>query len=277
MQVDSIISNTISEETRQKGHQSIRFSPDGFSILISDASYRPVVLQIFKYDADVPVELQSAEWSRMLEEARLFRFDGETVLIVDTPSTTLVPRQYFDEQQARELLQKACVLRDTDQVRHRLIRNRSVHLLYGVPQSVGELEKRFSGDVRIIHTAECLVSLSDQVQASDHQRGAVLIDVQSHSLDILVIQGDQIILLNRYLLQDPSEFIYHTLNTVKQLDLNRETIPIYLSGIIHEEHELFGLLGKYIRSIKTTPYYMEEISKVDILRHMILSEGSKCA
>ncbi len=39
--------------------------------------------------------------------------------------------------------------------------------------------------------------------------------------------------MNRYTLKDPSDFIYHTLNTLKQLDLDRETIPVYLSGIIH--------------------------------------------
>jgi hypothetical protein len=96
-------------------------------------------------------------------------------------------------------------------------------------------------------------------------------------LDILVIQGDQIRLLNRYPLKESAEFIYHTLNTLKQLDIDRESIPVYLSGIIHEEHELYGTLGKYIRRIRTTPYYMEELSKVEILRSMVLSEGSKCA
>ncbi len=37
------------------------------------------------------------------------------------------------------------------------------------------------------------------------------------------------------------------------------------------------LLGKYIRQVKTTPYYLEELSRTQMLRFMILSEGSKCA
>ena len=56
----------------------------------------------------------------------------------------------------------------------------------------------------------------------------------TYSLDLLVIQEDGSGLLNRYTLKDPSDFIYHTLNTMKQLDLDRETIPVYLSGIVHE-------------------------------------------
>ncbi len=45
MQVEGIISNTITQDIRLKGHQAIRFSPDGFSVLVSDASYKPVFLK----------------------------------------------------------------------------------------------------------------------------------------------------------------------------------------------------------------------------------------
>ena len=77
--------------------------------------------------------------------------------------------------------------------------------MYAFSEEVKELKYRFSGDVKIIHSSECLVSLADQVQASDHQRGVVLAEVQPFTLDLLVIQEDQIRLLNRYALKDPSD------------------------------------------------------------------------
>ncbi len=277
MQADSIISNTISEDINQKGHQTIRFMPDGFSLLISDPSYKPVVLKRFSFEPSFPPEQLPAECGRMLAEEELSEFAGETVLIVDTLCTTIIPKQLYNEPIAAELLRKSCTVGESDHIHNRMIRNRSSYLTFTVPESVVELQKSLKGDVKILHCLECLISLADQVQASDHQRGVVLTEVQPHSLDILVIQADRIRLLNRYRLSDPSEFIYHTLNTLEQMQLDRETIPVYISGIVHEEHELYGLLGKYIRSIRTTPYYMEELSKVEILRSMILSEGSKCA
>jgi len=277
MQADSIISNTISEDISQKGHQTIRFHADGFSLLISDPSYKPVVLKRFSIESSFPSDQIPAECGRVLKEEMLLDFQGEKVLIVDSPCTAVVPKQIYDQSLAREMLEKTCSLKEHDQIHHRTIRNSSFYLIFAVPESVIELQELFQGEVKIIHSLECLVSLADQVQASDHQRGVVLIDVQPSTLEILVIQGDQIKLLNRFQLGDPSECIYHTLNTLKQLNIDREAIPIYLSGIIHEEHELFGMLGKYIRRIRTTPYYMEELSKVEMLRSMILSEGSKCA
>ena len=153
---------------------------------------------------------------------------------------------------------------------------RTGHLIYAIPEKADELAGSLGEKTFILHTSECLISLSDQIQSSDHQRGVVMAEVQKHTLDILVIKEDQIKLLNRYSLNDPSDFIYHVLNTMKQLELDRESIPVYLSGIIHEEHELYGLLGKYVRKVLHTPYYLEELSRKNILQFMILSEGSKC-
>ena len=76
MQVDSIISNTISEDIRLKGHQSIRFAPDGFSVLISDASYTPVYLKRYIYPEILPSDELFAECERILDESDLFSFEG---------------------------------------------------------------------------------------------------------------------------------------------------------------------------------------------------------
>lgn len=277
MQTEGIISNSITKDIRLNGHQTIRFSADGFSILVSDASYKPVFLKKYAYELSVPTSIYPAECGRILDELQLLDFDGETVIIQDSQSATVVPDQLFNESDSRFILTKAADLEESEEVRHRYIRDRDLDILFAIPAEIVDLEQKISGRVQILHTSECLLSLSDQVQASDHQRGFILAEVQKQSLEILVIQEDRVRLLNRYILKDSSDFIYHTLNTITQLELDREAIPVYLSGIIHEEHELFGLLGKYIRQVKITPYYLEELSRTQMLRFMILSEGSKCA
>ena len=277
MQVEGIISNPILKDTRLKGHQSIRFTPDGFSHLVSDASYRPVHLKQYLYQPSVPVSTYPSECGRIMEELQLDKFEGETVFIMDSRAMTLVPAQFFDEETSRSLLEKAAVVADSEQVTFRFIRERNFYILFSYATEINELKERIKGEVQILHTTECLLSLSDQVQASDHQRGFVLAEIQPFTLAILVIQEDGITLLNRFALKDPSDFIYHTLNIMKQLELDRETIPVYLAGIVHPEHELFGLIGKYIRHVRSTPYYLEDLERAETLRFMILSEGSKCA
>ena len=277
MQVDSIISNTITKDIRLKGHQSIRFALDGFSILVSDASYRPVYLKKYTFEPSVTPDQHPSECTRILKESGLLSFEGETVLILDSRAFTVVPEPFFAATSDRSILEKATTLKDSDLVYHRFIKNRNFNVVYAISEEIETLKNSFSGNVNVLHSSECLVSLSDQVKSSDHQRGVIIADVQPFSLDIVVIREDHVHLLNRYSLKDPSEFIYHALNTLNQLQLDRESIPIYLSGIIHEEHELYGLLGKYVRHVNMIPYYLEKLSREEMLSHMILSEGSKCA
>jgi hypothetical protein len=276
MQVDSVISNSITQDIRLKGHQSIRFAPDGFSVLISDTGYAPVLLNHYSFETLLPVDELVADCSRILDEAGLLSFEGETVLIADSMAATLLPKPFFNVDRNREILEKICALDKSDRVFDRFVKNRDMHLVFAVPDKIIGLGNRFAGDVKTLHTSECLLSLADQVNASDHQRGVMLAEVQAHTLDILAIADDRVQLLNRYSLNDPSDFIYHTLNTMRQLEFDHESIPVYLSGIIHEEHELKGLLLKYIRNVISTPYYLEHLSKEQTLRYMILSEGSKC-
>jgi len=276
MQADRIISSPLTEEISQKGHQSIRFHPDGFSILVSDASYAPVLLSQFRFDPKLLLYDRVNEYCRVLEEDGLLHFEGETVLIEDSMAMTLVPESFHDPALSRELLSQACPVDESEQVLVSYLKNRGTCLLFSQSSLTGEMKSRFHGPVSILHSSECVLSLADQIKSSDHQRGVILAEVQEQRLDLLVIGGDKIRLLNRYVLKDPSEFIYHTLNTLKQLDLDRESIPVYLSGIIHQEHELYGLLGKYIRHVELTPYYLEHLSREQIQQFMILSEGSKC-
>lgn len=276
MQVEPVISNSITQDIRLKGHQSIRFTPDGFSVMISDASFTPVKLNQYSFENPQPVETLVSECSRILDETGLLSFEGETVLITDAMAATLLPRQFFNVDKNREILEKICALDKRDRVFDHSIANRDFHLIYAVNDKIIGMGNRFAGKVKTLHCSECLISLSDQVNASDHQRGVLMAEVQKYTLDILVIVNDRIQLLNRYSLNDPSDFIYHTLNTMRQLELEPESTPVYLSGIIHEEHELKSLLQKYIRNVVSTPYYMEHLNREQTLRYMILSEGSKC-
>jgi hypothetical protein len=276
MRVHPVISDSITQDIRLKGHQSIRFAPDGFSVLVSDTSYTPVFLKQYSFDNPLTVDELVAECGRVLDEAGLLSFEGETVLITDSMAATLLPRQFFNVDKNREILEKICALDKNDRVFDRAVNNRDFHLVFAVPDKIIGLGNRFAGKVKTLHTSECLLSLSDQVKSSDHQRGIVMTEVQAGSLDILVIADDRVQLLNRYKLNDPSDFIYHALNTMRQLKLDPESIPVYLSGIIHEDHELRNLLLKYIRNVNSTPYFLEHLNKEQTLRYMILSEGSKC-
>ena len=197
MRTEGIISNSITKEIRLKGHQTIRFAADGFSILVSDASYKPVFLKQYFYDPLVPVSSFPAECGRILEELKLLEFEGESLIILDSLSATVVPEQLFRASDARLLLSEAAQVKESDLVSHRFIKDRDLNIIFAIPAEIENLKGMFHGKVHVLHTTECLISLSDQVQACDHQRGFILAEVQQHSLEILVIQEDRVRLINQ--------------------------------------------------------------------------------
>ena len=276
MQVDSIITNTITDEIRQKGHQSIRFSADGCSVLICDASFIPVYLKHFTFPSPVSVPVQAETYRRILETQDLFRFYGETVFISDTMAATLVPDPYFDETQKELLLRTSNTVTEEEIVFSRQLKNRSEHIVYSFPEHLHSLSENFQHGVKVLHAGECMISLSDQVPASEHQRGFMLTEVQKNKMEILVIKGDNIILSNRYRLKDPSHYLYHTLNTFKQLHLDRERVPLYVAGN-YEDGDPGGFIRKYIRKVEPVPYFLEGTTMQEKLQFLILSEAMKCA
>ena len=277
MQVDSIIANTITDEIRLNGHQSIRLSADGFSILVSDASFVPVWLKRFSFSSPTSLNKRARECRRILEEQNLFSFQGEVVFINDTPAAALVPDPFFDESRKEELLGSSFQIAEGEAVLSRRLKNRSEHILCSFPGHFQKLTELYSHEVKVLHAGECMVSLSDQVSASDHQRGFVLIEVQKQEMEILVIKGDNIVLSNRYVLKEPDEYLYHTLNTFKQLGLDRESVPLYYAGVYEEDKGPKQLMKKFIRKIEPVPYFLEGLDNGQRLQFLLLSEATKCA
>ncbi len=277
MQIESIISQSLSEEIRSKGHQSIRFSPDGFSLLVADTHFSPVLLQAYRFGKLKSTADLFGKCAEILSEIRLLDFGGETTLVCDNSSITLIPESLYSEENTRMYLNRAADLKQSDEIRMTALEHRKEILLYAYSRELQDFSEQFQSGIRIKHSTGCLLSLADQVRASDHQRGMLMADVQNASVSILVIQQDRICMLNRFSLHDESGFIYHVLNTFRQLKLDRETIPVYLSGIVHRRHEYFHLLNKYIRNIGETPYYIESVGSETRMAHMLLTEAIKCA
>ncbi len=277
MQVHSIISNTISEEVLKSGHLSIRFRTDGFSLLLEDANFKPVILNDFSNDPYLSLAGHIQQCEAWLEKHTLLNeFRGETSILCDTPSETLIPEKFFSKDLQTSYLNSANSVGPNEIVKHRKIKSRPFVSVFAVPVQIIDLAKKFKSGSKIMHPVESMLSAADQIDASEHQRGFVMIETQATSLEILVIKNDELVLSNRYKLKKPDEVVYHTLNSIKQLELDRKKIPVYISGLYKQDHEAILLLGKYIKNVKPMPYFIRDIEKDTIPVNIILSEASKC-
>ncbi len=277
MQVHSIISNTISEEVLQSGHLSIRFRTDGFSLLLEDSNFKPIILNEFSNDPYLSLSghIRACEdW--LITHTLMAEFSGETTLMIETPAANLIPEKLFSVDNKEIFVEQTNTIGANETVHFRSVKNRPFVIVYPVPNLIIDFSKRMMSECKIMHPLESMLSAADQVDASDHQRGFVMIETQDTTLEILVIQGAEVVLTNRYKLKNTDEIVYYTLNSIKQLELDRKTIPVYISGVYKEGHDAIKLLGRYIKNVRPMPYFIRDIEKESISESIILSEASKC-
>jgi len=276
MQIHSIISNTISEDILATGHLSIRFMADGFSLLLEDRNFLPVVL--IRATGDSPMtrksHLQACEdW--LQRQTLLEGFLGEITMVIDALPTTLVPEALFSEKDRLLYLEPVTRLHAGEQVEFTAISNRPFLLVYAVPVDYLLLAEKLAGSVRIKSSLEVLFSVADQVNAADHQRGFALVEAQPGYMGILMIRNDELMIANNQQLGKQGELVYHTLNTIQQVEFDRVSRPVYHVGLSGDEE--LGMLRKYVRHLQPLPYHIGEIDKSAISEHIILAEATRCA
>lgn len=276
MQVHSLISNTISEEILQKGHLSIRFMADGFSLLLEDSSYRPVILM--RSTEETPLSVNSyvpscLDW--LDRHTLLDQFLGEISVVVDESPSTLVPSDLYSNKEKESYLAPVAKILPNDSVKSRKIENRAFRVVYAIPGAVSEMIEKVTGKVRVIPAMEVLLSMSDQVNAADHQRGFALVELQHGFLGILYIRDDKVIISNHMQIKHPDEIVYHVLNTLEKVGFDRRNMPMFHAGASFDEE--LKTLKKYIRNINPLPYHIFDVDKSAVTEHIILAEATRCA
>ena len=275
MQVHSVISNTISEEILGTGHLSIRFMADGFSLLLEDREYRPVILNKFTEASAISLTSHVLSCSQWLDRNDILDgFRGEVSIVVDSLSTAVVPEELFSKKDAHLYLQHEKQIKVNETIKYKSIRKRPFGLVYAVPASILELSEKFSGKVRIMPPAEIMLSMADQVNAADHQRGFALAEYQTGFMGILIIRNDELVLTNNFELKNEEGIVYHTLNALQQLEFDRHNSPLYHSGL-EFKNELVTL-GRYIRKVLSLPYQIIDMEKTAIQEHILLAEATRC-
>ena len=275
MKVHSVIANAIPEEVFTQGHLSIRFMADGFSLLLADRAFSPVVLNRFTFGHSNTLATSIEQCNDWLERHTLVeRFSGEATIVLDSPGSILVPDELFNRENPYQDLEPQYHVRVDEYVKYRPIKGREMYQVYAVPGSLLEFSDRFHGKQRILTSSEVCFSVIDQVNASDHQRGFIYTEIQKGFINLMVIRNDELVLSNQLRFEYPDEMVYFVLNTVAKLSLDREKTPLFYSGSAF--HEQIALLGKYIRKINPLPYHTPVLEPTAISEHTLLTEATRC-
>ena len=213
----------------------------------------------------------------VLSSNPLFSEDFNTVQIIHhNELSTLVPIQFYEEANNADYLKFNTKILRTDYIANDQLIAGDIINVYVPYVNINNYIFEAFGTFTYKHISTLFIDVIRSINlTSDSPQ--MHIDINESSMLLLVMQGSKVILNNHFEFSSPQDFIYFILFTVEQLQLDPETLPLYLSGKIDEDDDLYAIAYKYIRHIDFNTYEMDKSNKGNTShKNFILKNSFKC-
>ena len=166
-----------------------------------------------------------------------------------SPRYTLIPGPLFNKDNLRTYFEFNHVLEDLDEIHFNGFKNIDAYNLFVIPNELSKLAYRSFVDVRFFHQSTPLIEHGLMSHGGKSSRKTVVVNIYGNNVDVVVIQGDNLLLCNTFPWKDEKDLVYFILYVYEQLKLDGIETPLYLSGEISKSSPIYELLKSYIRKI----------------------------
>jgi len=238
---------------------SIRVYPDGLSFLV----YSPLLARyVFFEDCRLDGVNHSALFSAsggLLAEAFSRKIENEPWLntvfrkvhiLMAASAYTLVPEALYKESARERYLSFVTNLSDNTLVLSQYVHTAEAWLVFAPDSQLTDACLHYFPDARIQHRSGALAESVLPGIKRNPGANQVLVFVRSELFDILVVKEGKLRYLNSFRWKTKEDLTYYLVFVLDQLSLNPENVPLILSGDIHPDSDLFGLLSRYVRHIR---------------------------
>lgn len=172
----------------------------------------------------------------------------EVMLLFSNDLYSLVPKEYFIEEEASNYLKFNTKILKTDVVAHDFIEGNDLVNVY-IPYTnitnyffdkYGEYEYKHSISV----FAEAILNLEKTLLAK------VYLNNYKDYYDLVIVRNGKLLLSNSFKYDSPEDFIYYLLFTLEQLKLDPSEIDLILTGEISEESPFYQIVYTYIKNVQ---------------------------
>lgn len=161
---------------------------------------------------------------------------------------TIVPKAIFDAEKLTDYLKFNTKILATDFIAYDTIDTQDIVTIYVPYTNVNNFFFDTFGTFDYYHGMSLFIKkvLTNEVS---HDAPKVHIHVHKNSFDFIVTHKKKLLLANSFEFYTKEDFIYYTLFTLEQLELNPDTVAIEFTGHIKKEDPLYTIAHTYIRSI----------------------------
>ena len=170
------------------------------------------------------------------------------LIYYDTPFS-LVPTSVFDNKYLSDYLKFNTKLKPNAFINHYSFLDNRVTGLYVSNKKLNSYFSRKYSSFNEFHYASLLINEYKQKCNADNKKN-IFLNFHKQSFDIIVFHEKKLEFYNNFKCNSLEDYLYYTLFTFSQLNLNTEKIHVACTGEISLSSKKYELFYKYVRNIE---------------------------
>ena len=250
--IKKVQKKTIKTTLEKSNHHklSIQFTLDGFSFCITNLDSQETIhfcAYTFPKILETPEKLV-AHFETIFQEDNHLQEDFKEILVIHQNSlATLVPNKLFREEHLKDYLDFNIKTLKTDFFAFDNIDQLAAKNVYVPFVNVNNYLFQNFGEFEYQHSTTAFIK--KLLQTTSAPEKTMFVDVWKDQISVVVLEDKKVLFSNSFSFTSKEDFIYYLLFTAEQLELNTNEFPLFFTGDILEETEIYKITYLYIRNV----------------------------
>jgi hypothetical protein len=162
---------------------------------------------------------------------------------------SLVPAQWFDPAHAEDYLRSVAPPKEDESVRYDFLRPLDAYAVYPMETEALDYAAGFFQQVECVHWASGLL-LSAHQQALHAAKPFLQVSFLGRTMHLALFNKGQLLYNNLFEYQGARDALYYVLLVYERMQLHPERQPVFLSGEVVPDSEIYRELVKYVRQVE---------------------------
>ena len=247
-----VLKKTIKTTLEKSNHHklSIQFTLDGFSFCITNLDSKKTIHfceYTFPKTLETPENLVARIETIFQEDSHLQEDFKEILIIHQNSLSTLVPNTLFLEEHLKEYLDFNIKTLENDFFAYESIDQLAAKNVYVPFVNVNNYLFQNFGEFEYQHSVTAFIK--KLLQTTTNSEKTMFVDVWENQISVVVLENKKVLFSNSFTFTSKEDFIYYLLFTAEQLGLNTNEFPLFFTGDILEETEIYKIAYQYIRNV----------------------------
>ena len=243
---------TNSENISTRLKLSIQVSLDGLSFCALEKKKNTIV---FFKEINFPKKLNPIEILEQIKKQYsvstfLQKQPEEVEVLFHSHLYSLVPQEYFVEENVSDYLKFSTKIFETDFVTHDDLNGVKIANVYIPFTNINNYFFDKYGEFEYRHVTSVFVEEFLKRERNEQKEQKAYLHKTSSGFDLIVIEQGKLILASSFSCETKEDFIYYLLFAIEQLRLDPEKLRLVLFGKISFDSDYYKIAYRYIRHIE---------------------------